>query len=334
MMAQRVHIIGEAGTNHGGSLDTGKRLVDVARNSGCDSVKFQLIYPEELYVGRLWDGATLTDNPVVEQRKKGMLCDDDFLSLASYACESEMPFSASVFGPKSLAVLDKVDPPYIKIASCDLNNHRLLAIAAETGRRIIVSTGFSTLGDIEAAVSVLGARSTGDVILLHCVSVYPAPVERMNLGFIDTLQTAFGLPVGLSDHSESSLAAAIAVSKGVRWIEKHFTLDRNAEGFDHAYAMEPDMMAAYIADVRAAEAATARPSSKLSEQEDQVRERARRGLYAARDMEEGEVLTEADVLCVRPQGQIPADKFFDVVGTRIRRSIQRHQPLTWDMFGG
>lgn len=332
MDRQRVHIIGEAGTNHGGSLETGRRLIEVAARSGCDSVKFQIIIPEELYVPALWQDNVRIENPVVAARRRGMLSETAIRDLASFASEQGIPLSASVFGADSLRLLEDLRPPYVKIASCDLDNHLLLEQAAASGLPVIVSTGMSDLGDIESAVRVLDRAGASEPVLLHCVSIYPARLESMNLSFIDTLRTAFGLPVGLSDHTESSLAAAIAVAKGATWIEKHFTLDRAAEGFDHAYAMEPDMLSAFVADVRAAESAVSRPPCKLTEAELETRKRARRALYAAHDLPRGHILTAQDILLVRPTGPLAADRYHEVCGCRLRSDVQRFQPLDWSLL--
>lgn len=328
-----IHIIAEAGTNHGGNLATAKKLVDVAATAKADSVKFQVIYPEGLYLTRLWQDGTLRDNPVVATRRAQMLSDGDYRALAAYARDKAMPFSASVFDERGVKLLDALDPPYIKIASCDLNNHPLLAMAAATGRRLVVSTGMSTLAEVDAAVAVLEREGARDPVLLHCVSVYPCPTSAMNLGFIDTLRASFGLPVGFSDHSESSVAVAIAVAKGATWIEKHFTLDRKAEGFDHAYAMEPDQLASYIADVRSAEAACSRPASKLGEAERTVVQRARRGLYAARDLPAGAEIGPTDILVVRPLGSLGPPDLPLVLGRTLRRAVRASEPFEISHFG-
>ena len=328
-----IHIIAEAGTNHGGNLETARKLVDAAVAAKADSVKFQIIYPEGLYLTKVWQDGALRDNPVVAARRAQMLRDEDYVLLAAHARDRGIPFSASVFDERGLNLLASLDPPFIKIASCDLNNHPLLARAAATGKRLVVSTGMSTLADVDASVEVLRREGARDVVLLHCVSVYPCPTEAMNLGFIDTLRAAFGLPVGFSDHSESSVAAAIAVAKGATWIEKHFTLDRKAEGFDHAYAMEPAQLASYIADVRAAEAACARPASKLGDAERTVMQRARRGLYAARDLPVGAAITPEDVLVVRPEGPLAPPDLRHVVGCRLRRALRAHEPIELGQLG-
>ena len=167
---------------------------------------------------------------------------------------------------------------------------------------------------------------------MHCVSVYPCPTSLMNLSFIDTLKVTFGFEVGLSDHTEGSLAAAIAVSKGVTWIEKHITLDRSSPGFDHAYAMEPHAFAAYAQDIRDSEAACAVPNEKVQAQETGVKRRARRAIYASRDIQPGEPITENAILIVRPEGPLPPNAKQDVLNRKTTRMIHQYEAITWEML--
>lgn len=328
-MEKSLHIIAEAGTNHNADLSVAKKLVDVAKNSKADSIKFQIIYPEGLYLPQFYCEGDYKDNEVFYIRQKGRLSDDEYLEIANYCRERNIAVSASIFDQRGIDLLVKIDAPYIKIASCDLNNSSLLVKAAETGRKVIISTGMASLQEIEQAIENVIATGNIDLVLMHCVSIYPAPLEKMNLGFIDTLKTNFGFPVGLSDHTESSLAGAVAVSKGVQWIEKHFTLDRSAKGFDHAYAMEPDNFKIYIEDIRAIAQACSVEGEKLTAIEAEVKTRARRGLYAARDISPGESLGEADILIVRPEAQFRPNDINEVLGRNAVCPIYKFQPLDW-----
>ncbi len=325
-----VHLIAEAGTNHGGSLDTARRLIEMAKEAGADSVKFQIIYPEGLYLPEFFVNGAYVPNEVFAKRQAAMLSDDDWRRAAEHARAQDLPLSASVFDRRGLDLLEALDAPYIKIASCDLNNTPLLCEAAERGRRLIVSTGMSTLPEIERAVAAVQRIGNVDLVLMHCVSMYPCPTGRTNVGFVEVLRRTFGLPVGFSDHTESSVAAAMAVALGASWIEKHLTLDRTASGFDHAYAMEPAMWKAYAADLRSAEEAGRAPAEKVQSAEAGVRQRARRALYAARDLQPGETIVESDVLIVRPEGPLAPADAERIVGRRAGRTIRRFEPITWE----
>ena len=307
-------------------------MIDVAVRSGADSVKFQMIFPEGLYLPRFYREGRYEDSEVFAQRMRTALSADDYRALAAHAGERGIPFSVSVFDRQGVELLDELDVSFIKIASCDLNNPPLLRAAAETGRKLVISTGMATLKEIERAVAEARGSGHGDIVLMHCVSVYPCSLEQMNLSFIDTLRREFAVPVGLSDHTETSLAAAIAVAKGVTWIEKHFTLDRGAAGFDHAYAMEPSGLAGFVSDVAAAVAACELRERKVSASEHEVKRRARRGLYAARDLPAGKTLMEDDVLVVRPEGPLPPAALPRVVGQIVRRAFHQYEPLTWERF--
>jgi sialic acid synthase SpsE len=331
-MTHKIHLIAEAGNNHNARPAIAKQLVDVAQKAGADSVKFQVIYPEGLYLPKLYADGKLVANEVFQKRLAGMLKDNDYRDLAAYCKSKGIPFSASIFDLRGIDLLDELDVPYFKIASCDLNNSRFLIQAAERGRQMVISTGMATLGEVERAVKDIFSTGNTNLVLMHCVSVYPCRLENMNLSFIDTLKTAFGLPVGLSDHTESSLAAAIAVAKGVTWIEKHFTLDRSSPGFDHAYSMEPDAMVAYIADARASELACQPSGQKVGTTESQTKLRARRSLYAARDLQAGETLDAKDILVVRPEGPLAPNDISLVEGRVLRRNVLQYEPLALEMF--
>ena len=325
-----IHLIAEAGTNHNGKVATGKTLIDAARAGGADSVKFQAIFPEGLYLPKLYVDGAYQESAVFQQRAKTALDEAAFAELAAHCATRGVGFSASVFDERGVRMLDGLNVEYLKTASCDLNNSQLLKAAAETGRKMIISTGMATLAEIEQAVKDVTGMGNGNIVLMHCLSVYPCPTELMNLGFIDRLRKAFGFAVGLSDHTESSVAAAIAVSKGVSWIEKHITLDRRSTGFDHAYAMEPAGFATYVRDVAAAWHACRAPAGKVGEQETEVKKRARRALYAARDIAPGECIAETDVLVVRPEGPLPPNAFNAVVGSRAVRPLRQYEAFTWD----
>jgi sialic acid synthase SpsE len=329
---QKVHIIAEAGTNHNGSFTTAKKLVDVAASTGADSLKFQIIYPEGLYLEKLFKEGRYVDNEVFYKRAASQLTDDNYRELAGYCKAKEIVFSASVFDKHGIDLLEELNVTYIKLASCDLNNSLLLKMAAETGRKLIISTGMATLGEIEQAVSDIVATGNSNIVLMHCVSMYPCPTEKINLGYIKVLKQTFGFPVGLSDHSESSLAGVMSISMGAEWIEKHFTLDRQAEGFDHAYAMEPDGLAQFIRDMRASEQACRRQDVKVQSEEKEIKKFARRSIYAARDIKAGETLKEQDVRIVRPEGPLRPNDYILIVGKTTNRPIRQYEPLSLDMF--
>ncbi|SHJ80339.1 N-acetylneuraminate synthase [Malonomonas rubra DSM 5091] len=325
---QPIHIIAEAGTNHNGKLVKAKSLVDIAKRAGADSVKFQIIYPWGLYLPGEYEYGHYDIKEVIRIREEGMLKDEEYEELAAYCQDQGVAMSASVFDERGLDLLMQFDPSYIKTASCDLNNLRFLRQVAERGKKMVVSTGMSTLTDIEKTLRELEKVGPLDLVLLHCVSVYPAKLEQTNLQFIETLKNNFGYPVGFSDHTGDSLAACMALAKGATWFEKHYTEDRTQAGFDHAYAMEEDGLGRYVADLHEAQSALADVADKLTEAELYTRKRARRSIYAARDLKSGELVADKDLLVVRPEGILDADQIDLVAGSRLVRDVKQYQALS------
>ena len=256
-----------------------------------------------------------------------MLTNKEYEELAEYSVSKQIPLSASVFDTKGLNLLTKFNPPYIKTASCDLNNTRFLCEVAEKGIKMIISTGMSTLSDIEKSIQTLDKIGFKDIVLLHCVSIYPAYLEQTNLSFIDTLKNTFGFPVGFSDHTGNSIAACMALAKGATWFEKHFTEDHKQEGFDHAYAMEEGAMTEYVSDLHKACQALVPKEENITEAERYTRKRARRSLYANRDLQSGEIIKNEDILIVRPESVLDADQIDEVVGKRLKVPLKQYEPF-------
>ncbi|SEL80307.1 N-acetylneuraminate synthase family protein [Parapedobacter koreensis] len=328
------HIIAEAGTNHNGSKQKAKELIDLASRAKADSVKFQIINPWGLYLPGEYSYGHYDIKKVLKLRESTVLSDDVYRELAMYCNEQGIEFSSSVFDKNGLDLLCSLDPPYIKIASCDLNNIRFLRQVAETGKKVVLSTGMSSLSDIEKSLKEIEkSGNLNNFILLHCVSVYPAKVEQANLSFITTLKNLFGLEVGFSDHTGDSLAAVMALALGATWFEKHFTTDHTQEGLDHAYAMEEDGLTQYVEDIRTAEIALQPKEDKISDAERYTRKRARRSLYAARDLVPGEILKDDDVLCVRPEGILDADDIDLVIGKSVQTPIRQYEAFTFEKIG-
>lgn len=327
-----VHVIAEAGSNHNGSLPLALQLNAVAATAGADSVKYQIIYPEGLYLPGEYPYGHYDIREVWRIRESGVMTDAEWREICDNALFRGIAFSASVFDMRGLDLLCSMQPPYIKTASCDLNNLRFLRDVAARGIRMVVSTGMSTLGDIETAMNTLHREGMGcdRIVLLHCVSSYPAALADTNLQFIGTLKQAFGTDVGFSDHTIGCEAACAAVALGATWIEKHFTTNRHLEGFDHKHAVEPAELTSYITAIRAIEQSIAPQSSKICEDERETRRRARRGLYAARDLPAGHVVASDDFRILRPEGPIPVELADIVIGARLRNNLAANAPFTFD----
>jgi N,N'-diacetyllegionaminate synthase len=327
-----IHIIAEAGSNYNGKLEYAMKLSSIAKEAGADSVKFQMINTWELYLPGKYEYGHYNIADVIKIRLRDELKETEYIKLSKYCKKIGIPFAASVFDEKGLAVLDRLNPPYIKAASCDLNNIRLLLKMAETGRKLVLSTGMSTMGEIEKTVTALVKHNHNDIVLMHCVSVYPATTAQANISMIDVLKHNFGFPVGFSDHTGTSIAACMALTKGATWFEKHFTFDKTLSGLDHKYAQDAEELKKYVSDLREAQKALKLRVVKVSDDEKYTRKRARRSLYAARDIKAGEVIKEKDVLVVRPENIMSADQIEEIVGKKAKKSIRKYEPFSMPLI--
>lgn len=327
-MNAHAHIIAEAGVNHNGSLDNAKLLIDVAAEAKADSVKFQIINPYGLYLPGQYNYGHYDIAKVIENRFSTVLTDEEYELLNEYCNQKDIEFSASIFDDQGLSLLKSFNPKYIKIASCDLTNIRLLRSVANTGIKMILSTGMSTLQEIEKTLTELDKIGYHDIVLLHCVSIYPCPLEKTNLQFIKTLQNKFGYDVGLSDHTRTNEAAVVAYAMGCRWFEKHFTYDNDLPGFDHKHAQNEDEFKSYVKSLREIEISLSQKEEKLTSPEKYTAERARRSLYASRDIKQGEVIKDEDVLCVRPSAKMNPNQIDLIVGKKASINIKRYDPFS------
>jgi sialic acid synthase SpsE len=248
----RCFIIAEAGTSHGGDLEHAFALIDAAARSGADCVKFQAVYADEILHPLTGFVELPTGRIPLYERFRELECDTGFYRrLAEHAAARGIVFLCTPFGLRSAAMLEELHVSAYKIASPELNHLPLIRAVAATGKPVFLSSGVSTLGDIERALEIVGERS----ILMHCLTAYPAPEEEYNLRLIPNLAALLGVPVGLSDHSmDPVLVPAVAAALGARCLEKHLTLSRETSGLDDPIAVEPASFHAMVEAVRRAEA--------------------------------------------------------------------------------
>ena len=317
-----IHIIAEAGTNNNGQLLKAKNLAKIASDAKVDSVKFQIINPWGLYLPGDYEYGNYDIHEVIKIREEGQMTDQEYADLAAYCKDIGISFTASIFDTDGLDLLMQFEPEYIKLASCDLNHVQLLRQAAEREVKLVISTGMSTFQNVEKTVNELSKVNFSDFVLLHCVSCYPASLSQANLGYIRKLKETFKVEVGFSDHTGSSIAACMALQYGATWFEKHFTEDNTQKGLDHAYAMEPEGLTQYVEDITMALDAMQGTEKVLTDAELYTRRRARRSLYAARDLPADHVITAEDVLIVRPEGEMTADEIDIVIGKKIRSPLK------------
>lgn len=331
-MINRTFVIAEAGVNHNGSLELALQLVDVAAAAGADVVKFQTFKAGALATAKAAKAQYQVINTQQAGSQLGMLqrlelSPEHHHTLIERCRVRGIGFMSTAFDAESLAFLATLDMPAVKIPSGDLTCAPLVLQAARLRRRLIVSTGMSTLAEIEQALGVIAfglgsdAQPTGGgdfeaayrsvegrraleqhVTLLHCVTQYPAPPEAINLRAMDTMATAFGLPVGYSDHTAGIEVSIAAVARGAVVIEKHFTLDRKLPGPDHAASLEPTELAQLLTSIRNVEHALGSSIKGPSSQELPNRPVARRSIVAARAIRSGEIFS-LDMLAWKRPGQ-------------------------------
>ena len=326
----RVYVIAEIGSNHDGKLATAKRLIDLAARAGADAVKFQTFRADHLYPAlRFGDDGTPSPHPTHEFLKKYEVPAAWHGALKARADARGVDFLSAPFDEDAADLLVATGCPALKIASGDLTHHALLRHVGRKKRPVILSTGMATLGEVDAAVSVLRDAGCRKVALLHCVSNYPPDFSQANVRAVETLRRAFACPVGQSDHSPGVAIALAAVTLGATIIEKHVTPSRKLQGPDHPYAMETDEFAAMVGEIRNLERALGDGIKVPTPNEVPERTWARRGVYAVRDVAAGKRLAKGDVRALRPNVGVGAEAMEQVVGRTARRSLRAWQPIAW-----
>ncbi len=331
------YVIAEAGANHNGDVGVARALIDVAADAGADAVKFQVYSGRSLYSSKTprfsyLDG--VSDKPPAELLEDIALPREWIAGLAGHARDRGIQFFATPFDAQAVAELHAEGVPALKIASFELVDLELIAAAAATGLPVILSCGMATYGEIDEALDAVAGAGGRSVALLRCASLYPSPPEIMNLRAMNTMREAFGVPVGLSDHTTGIAVALGARGIGMELLEKHFTLDRTMPGPDHPFAIEPDELAELVAGIRAVEQALGNGRlegpSELEAQE--MYQLARRSLIAAAEIPAGTVITREHLVVKRPGYGIAPKDIDHVVGRVARVDIEADDILTWEMI--
>lgn len=351
-------VIAEAGVNHNGSPELARRLVDCAAEAGADAVKFQTFRAERLVTRQVRRAEYQVHNTGDASSQLGMLKALELDEAAHHALQAHaaargIAFMSTPFDVGSLEFLVRgLGVDRLKLGSGDLDNAQLLLAAARSGLPLILSTGMSSLGEVEEALAVLAfgylpdsgerpcgeafrqaygsaegrAALAGKVSLLHCTTEYPAPFAQVNLRAMDTLRSAFGLPVGFSDHTPGIVAPVAAVARGACIVEKHFTLDRTLPGPDHRASLDPAELAAMVRAIRDTEAALGDGIKVPAAVELGNRKVVRRGLVAARAIRAGEDFT-SDNLAVKRGGGVAAIRYWDWIGRRAARDYAEDEAI-------
>lgn len=328
-------VICELSGNHNGSLDRALSMIDAAADTGCDAIKIQTYTadtitmdvdrPEFRIQGGLWDGRSL-----YELYQEAYTPYDWHPALFERARAREVILFSSPFDETAVDLLADLDAPAFKIASFEAVDLPLIRYAAAKGKPLIISTGMANLAEIEAARDAALSAGAPGVVLLHCVSSYPAVLDDANVRTVADMARRFDCPVGLSDHTMGTAASVAAIALGASVIEKHFTLARADGGPDAAFSLEPVEFAALVRDCKDAWKALGRAHYDLLGSE-RGNAQFRRSLYVAADVRAGEALTRANVRSIRPGHGLAPAHLDTVLGRKAARDLVRGEPLAWDM---
>lgn len=330
------YVIAEIGVNHEGDFDTAKRLIDLAKEGGADAAKFQTYKADKIaskHSPAYWDRNA---EPTGSQRELFMKYDafepEDYAALADHCRDVGIDFASTPFDAEAVAFLDPL-MTYFKIASADITNIPMLRQVAATGKPILLSTGASSLAEIDIAVNELTTHGCTDLTLLQCTLNYPCPNENANLNMMDGLKRAFPqLAIGYSDHTHPDpdmMILTAAWLKGATILEKHFTHDKSLPGNDHYHAMDVNDLKKFRANVALLSEALGSDHKHPLASEAPAREHARRSIVMSRDVPAGTKITETDLTYKRPGAGISPLHWDEVVGMKTQFNLPEDHILQW-----
>lgn len=321
--------------NHNGRIDLALRLVDAAADAGADAIKFQVFDPDALVTARA--------PRAPYQRRVGRTTQQDMLrglvlppqalgKLSRRARARKLVFLVTPFDERSLTVAVGAGAPAVKLGSGEVTNLPLLRAASRTGLPVLLSTGLSTIAEIDVAVRVCRKAGCRELVLFHCVSAYPSPINEMNVRALGVMRARYGLPVGLSDHSAGFAASAAAVALGAAAIEKHITTDKRLPGPDHAASLDADEFGEFVTTLRQVEASLGDGVKRCMPAEHVNLRHVRRSCVAAVPIASGTRIRAEHLIMKRPQTGIPSSEVDQIVGLRVRRDIDPDEILTWRLL--
>ncbi len=356
MKMRQTYIIAEAGVNHNGSVDMAKKLIDAAADAGADAVKFQTFKAEALVCNRAPKAAyqkAATDTPEtqLDMLRKLELNEAAHRTLFAHCRKRKIQFLSTPFDEESLDLLARrINIPLLKLPSGEITNGPLLLAAAQTKKPVVLSTGMSTLAEVRTALGVLAFGYTSQsnkpsfvafqdayeskagqralkakVTLLHCTTEYPAPFSEVNLRAMNTMREAFGLPVGLSDHTQGIAVSLAATALGASVIEKHFTLDRTLKGPDHKASLVPAELRELVISIREVEESLGSAKKAPTKSELKNIRVARRSLVALSDITRGERFTAENLGSKRPGSGASPLRYWQMLGKKADKDYRKDE---------
>ena len=338
---KRTLIIAEAGVNHNGSMENAFKLIDAAKDAGVDYVKFQTFKANKLVTQSVKkaeyqvNNTKNSDDSQYAMLKKLELQEDEHYKLDAYCKKVGIKFLSTGFDEESIDFLDSMGIDFFKVPSGEITNYPYLKHIATKKKPVILSTGMSTLGDIEAAVNLFvnAGLSLSDIQILHCNTEYPTPMKDVNLLAMQTIKAAFGVEVGYSDHTLGIEIPIAAVALGAVVIEKHFTLDKEMEGPDHKASLEPDELKNMVTAIRNVEMALSGTGRKQpSESEIKNIEIARKSIHLKMPLKKGATLAAEHLIMLRPGNGISPFDTEKIVGLKLNKDLEANHQLSWSDF--
>src|SRR5438046_1377535 len=327
----RVYVIAEAGGNQGGKKERALALVRAAKWAGADAVKFQTFRADRLASTQRAALANTKDQPNLQELfKKLELPFDTFRALHKEAERVGIEFLSTPFDEESADFLDELGVNAFKIASGDITHRPLIEHVSRKGKPILLSTGMSSAEEIEHAIDWMHTQSNDQVVLLHCVSSYPAKQEELNLKSLQYLRDRFGMPVGFSDHSVGTLGSVVAASLGAQVIERHFMIETRGDTPDHAVSMDAKTLKGHIEELRTIGSVLGERDKFASEAESRNKTASRRALYANRPIALGETIDAGMLYALRPEIGISPEFVGSVVGKQALTSIEAGAAVQWE----
>ena len=329
------YVIAEAGLNHNGSVRIAKQLIDLAVAAGADAVKFQKRTVDKLAVKSTLDAPDdrfpefgKTYREIREFLEFDMA---QYKEIKKHAEDQGLDFLCTAFDPEAADFLEELGIEIYKLASHSATNIELLEHLAETGKKSIISTGMADMQEIETAVKIFEKHKT-PLLLLHCVSAYPTPLDECNLNMINVLKENFGLPTGYSGHELGYLPTLTAVSMGAVAIERHYTLDNSMTGFDHKMSLNPEDFIAMVKNIRNIEKIKGTGEKSVSETEWITRNKYHVSMASSQSLSKGDELTIDMVSYRNPGTGIPAKDAYKIIGKKAVENIAEDELLSFDMF--
>jgi len=312
------YIIAEIGFNHAGNMDIAANMIRAAASSGANAVKFQTFRAADI---------VLPSSPHYDVIKNGEMDLLQHIELKKVADGCNVDFLSTPFSLQAVELLEKVEVPAFKVASMDCTNKLLLSHIAQTKKPVYLSTGMATLDEISETLRYLEEQKSGPVTLMHCLSLYPAKAEDLNLSIIPFMKKTFECPVGYSDHYPGTMGCLAAAMTGAEVIETHFTLNSLEEGGDHSHSVEPDSLKQLVADIRVVTAMRGHYQTMLNRTDRTFAKEYRRGLYAAEPLSAGAQIKETDFLFCRPTSDLSPGDMMWLPGNMLNHDIDQYMPV-------